>query len=163
MTSIACWRRRTGNPPGRRRRRTGFICNGLRSRNSRYKRHIFAICPAKIRIGHQSSPGPPDGPQLAGGPRGRTTGPKEDWVMSNTATAPAEKPATAKLIAPLTESIKHLKVALEKGTNIKALRIRNGDELDTARGNKLEWTQNCTDLLAQLFDNTTVADYYNDW
>jgi hypothetical protein len=87
--------------------------------------------------------------------------------MSNTVTAQqaaaAEKPATAKLIMPRPDAIKFLKTAVDTGAEIKAMRIRNGDELDKARSAKLQWTQDCTDLLAQLFDNTSVADYYNDW
>jgi len=87
--------------------------------------------------------------------------------MSTTATAAAapatDRPVTAKLIAPRADALKHLKTALDKGLEIKALRIRNGDELDEARAHKLEWVQDCTDLLNQLFDNNTVADYVNDW
>src|SRR4051812_15791266 len=82
--------------------------------------------------------------------------------MSNTANV-VDKPATAKLIAPLPQAVKFLKSALDKGAEIKAARIRNGDELDVARGNKLEWTQDSADLLVQLFDNASVSDYFNDW
>ena len=81
--------------------------------------------------------------------------------MSNTATI--DRPATAKLIAPRADAIRHLMAALDKGGEIKGLRIRNGDDLDCARGIKLEWVQNCTDLLNQIFDNSSVADYVNDW
>ena len=81
--------------------------------------------------------------------------------MSNPATV--EKPATAKLIFPRPDAVKHLRSALDKGADVKALRIRNGDELDAARERKLEWSQDVSDLLGQLFDNTSVADYFNDW
>ena len=51
--------------------------------------------------------------------------------MSTTATAPgavAEKPVSAKLVAPRADAVKHLKSAIDKGTDIKALRIRSGAE-----------------------------------
>ena len=64
---------------------------------------------------------------------------------------------------PRADSVKFLKTVLDRGGEIKALRIRNGDELDEARGRKLEWTQDVTDLLNQLFDNSSVADFCNDW
>src|SRR5438874_1269793 len=83
--------------------------------------------------------------------------------MSTPATMMTERPVTAKLVAPHADALRYLKVALDKGTEIKALRIRNGDELDDARGHKLEWVQNVTDTLNQLFDNVSVADYVNDW
>ena len=74
-----------------------------------------------------------------------------------------EKPVTAKLIAPRADAWKHLKRGLDRGLEIKTMRIRNGDELDEARAHKLEWVQDVTDLLNQLFDNNSVADYVNDW
>ena len=86
--------------------------------------------------------------------------------MSNTATAAqaaTDRPATAKLVMPRPDAIKHLVRACDRGGEIKAMRIRNGDDLDKARGAKLEWTQDVTDLLTQLFDNTSVADFVNDW
>jgi hypothetical protein len=84
--------------------------------------------------------------------------------MNTTATTPTtERPVTAKLVAPRADALRYLKVALDKGTEIKALRIRNGDDLDEARAHKLEWVQDVTDVLNQLFDNVTVADYVNDW
>ena len=84
--------------------------------------------------------------------------------MSNTATTtPADRPVTAKLVAPRPDAIRYLRVAVDKGAEIRALRIRNGDELYQARGHKLEWVQDVTDVLNQLFDNNSVADYINDW
>jgi hypothetical protein len=71
--------------------------------------------------------------------------------------------ATAKLVSPRPDALKHLRRVLDRGLEIKALRIRNGDELDVARGHKLEWVQDVTDLLNQMFDNPSVADYVNDW
>ena len=81
--------------------------------------------------------------------------------MSNTATI--DRPAAAKLVVPRPDAIKHLRTLLDRGGEIKAQRIRNGDDLDRCRGLKLEWTQDASDMLTQLFDNTSVADYVNDW
>ena len=74
-----------------------------------------------------------------------------------------DRPASAKLVAPRADALKHLRTALDKGGEIKALRIRSGDDLDQGRAFKLEWVQECTDLLNGLFDNGSVADYVNDW
>src|SRR4051812_1916923 len=81
--------------------------------------------------------------------------------MSTTATT--ERPTAARLIVPRADSIRHLQKALDRGGEIKAMRIRNGEDLDKGRGLKLEWTQDVIDLLNQLFDNASVADYCNDW
>ena len=83
--------------------------------------------------------------------------------MSATATPQPERPAAAKLVAPRADALKHLKSAFDKGTEIKARRIRNGDDLDEGRGQKLQWVADVTDLLNQLFDNVSVADYFNDF
>jgi predicted nucleotide-binding protein len=74
-----------------------------------------------------------------------------------------EKSAAAKLLVPKHDAARHLKLAVERGEQIKDLRIRNGDELDKGRGFKLEWIQDNTDLLTRMFDNVSVADYCNDW
>jgi predicted nucleotide-binding protein len=80
------------------------------------------------------------------------------------AAAPAtDRPTAAKLIMPRSDAIKHLQMACGAGEEIKARRIRNGDDLDEARGIKLQWVSDSTDLLNQLFDNVSVADYFNDW
>jgi hypothetical protein len=79
------------------------------------------------------------------------------------ATMATDRPTTAKLIVPSAEAVTQLRTLIDRGGEIKALRIRNGDELDEARGHKLEWTQDATDLLNSLFDNSSVADYVNDW
>ena len=50
--------------------------------------------------------------------------------MSATATQPSDRPAAAKLILPRPDALRHLKTAFDKGTEIKARRIRNGDDLD---------------------------------
>jgi hypothetical protein len=75
----------------------------------------------------------------------------------------ADRPTAAKLIAPRGDALQHLKIAFDKGTEIKARRIRNGDDLDEGRAAKLQWVADVSDLLNQLFDNVSVADYFNDW
>jgi hypothetical protein len=83
--------------------------------------------------------------------------------MSAAATPQTERPVAAKLVAPHADAMRHLKNAFDKGTEIKARRIRNGDDLDEARGHKLQWVADVTDLLNQQFDNVSVADYFNDY
>ena len=87
-------------------------------------------------------------------------------AVLNAATAPAtaaDRPVSAKLIAPRAEAIAHLRSAIDKGTEVLNIRIRNGDDLDKARGHKLEWVGDVTVLLNNLFDNPSVSDYVNDW
>src|SRR5688500_6636434 len=83
--------------------------------------------------------------------------------MSATETPQSDRPAAAKLVAPRADALNHLKSAFDKGTEIKSRRIRNGDDLDEARGQKLQWVSDVTDLLNQMFDNVSVADYFNDY
>jgi hypothetical protein len=84
--------------------------------------------------------------------------------MSETATATIEKPKTsAKLLRPRDEAVSYLQQQIERGAEIKVMRIRSGQELDAARSAKLEWTQRNTDLLNDLFDQPTVAEECNDW
>ncbi len=70
---------------------------------------------------------------------------------------------TARLIHPREEVAGALRVAIEKGDDIRARRIRYQEDLDEARLAKLRWTQGSIDLLGVLFDNSSVADYCNDW
>lgn len=84
-------------------------------------------------------------------------------AATTTAAVSSDRPVSAKLIAPRAEAVTHLRSAIDKGTEILNLRIRGGDDLDKARGHKLEWVGDVTVLLNNLFDNTTVADYVNDW
>jgi hypothetical protein len=84
--------------------------------------------------------------------------------MSETATAVVEQPkAAAKLVRPREDALAYMQAQLEKGANIKAMRIRSGAELDAARAAKLEWTGRTTDILLELFDQPAVAEECNDW
>lgn len=76
---------------------------------------------------------------------------------------PADNALPARLIHPCADVASGLRVAVEKGAEIRARRIRYQEDLDEARLAKLKWTQAMTDLLIALFDNTSVADYCNDW
>ncbi len=81
--------------------------------------------------------------------------------MASTATP--DKTASPKLIAPREDAARHLRNAIEKGGQLKNLRLRNGEDLDDARGHKLIWVQDATDLLNQMFDSPGAADFFNDW
>lgn len=67
------------------------------------------------------------------------------------------------LLRPREEAIAYLQTQLKKGGEIKALRIRTGQELDQARAAKLEWTNTNTDLLKELFDDPRIVEECNDW
>lgn len=75
----------------------------------------------------------------------------------------ADNALAARLIHPRAEVASALRIAVEKGADIRARRIRYQEDLDEARLAKLKWTQAITDLLTALFDGTAVADYCNDW
>jgi hypothetical protein len=71
--------------------------------------------------------------------------------------------STAKLVRPRDTALVHLQNQLRRGTEIMALRIRSGNELDRARATKLEWTSRTIELLNELFDSPRVAEECNDW
>jgi hypothetical protein len=73
------------------------------------------------------------------------------------------KVSAAKLVRPREEAISFIQNQVKRGAEIKAMRIRNGTELDNARAQKLEWTTVTTELLKELFDSAAVADDSNDW
>jgi hypothetical protein len=75
----------------------------------------------------------------------------------------ADNAMAARLIHPRAEVASALRVAVEKGAEIHARRIRYQEDLDEARLAKLKWTQAVVDLLTALFDTSAVADYCNDW
>ena len=90
--------------------------------------------------------------------------------MSTTAVAPtivvdvaADNALAARLVHPRADVIKALRIAIEKGLEIRSTRIRYQEDLDEARLLKLKWTAASIDLLTALFDGTAVADYCNDW
>jgi hypothetical protein len=75
-----------------------------------------------------------------------------------------EQPQTAtRLVRPREDAIKFLSVQIDKGAELKALRIRSGPELDKARALKLDWITSYTELLKDLFSDDSVAEACNDW
>lgn len=79
------------------------------------------------------------------------------------ATAPSAPAAPAKLVRSRDEALMHLHNQVKKGADIKATRIRTGQDLDQARAAKLEWTTRCIEILNDLFDSPSVAEQCNDW
>ncbi|MGB7157434.1 MAG: hypothetical protein WBD40_05175, partial [Tepidisphaeraceae bacterium] len=75
----------------------------------------------------------------------------------------ADNALAARLIHPRADVVRALALAITKGDELRATRIRYQEDLDEARAKKLQWTQASIDLLSALFDNTSVADYCNDW
>lgn len=75
----------------------------------------------------------------------------------------ADNALSTRLNHPRAEVAAALRVAIEKGGEIRDRRIRYQEDLDEARIAKLKWTAAALDLLNALFDNSSVADYCNDW
>ena len=75
----------------------------------------------------------------------------------------ADNALATRLNHPRAEVAAALRVAIEKGGEIRDLRIRYQEDLDEARIAKLKWSAAALDLLNALFDNSSVADYCNDW
>src|SRR5688572_6111887 len=75
----------------------------------------------------------------------------------------ADNALATRLNHPRAEVAAALRVAIEKGGEIRDRRIRYQEDLDEARIAKLKWTAAALDLLNALFDNSSVADYCNDW
>jgi hypothetical protein len=83
--------------------------------------------------------------------------------MSQQAVLDAPRAQQARLIKPREEALAYLQSQVKKGLEIKAMRIRSGADLDSARSKKLEWTNETADVLNGLFDSTAVAEQCNDW
>lgn len=85
--------------------------------------------------------------------------------MSETAVLEPPKAPTnpAKLVVSREDAAQVLTQQIEIGLQIKALRIRNGAELDQARTAKLDWTTKTNEWLTQMFDSPAVAEECNDW
>ena len=75
----------------------------------------------------------------------------------------ADNALATRLNHPRAEVVAALRVAIEKGGEIRDRRIRYQEDLDEARIAKLKWSAAVLDLLNALFDNSSVADYCNDW
>jgi hypothetical protein len=85
--------------------------------------------------------------------------------MSETAILepPKVQPNPGKLIMAREDAARALTQQIEIGLQIKAMRIRNGAELDQARAAKLDWTTRTAEWLVQMFDSPAVAEECNDW
>ncbi|HVT91060.1 MAG TPA: hypothetical protein VHD56_19565 [Tepidisphaeraceae bacterium] len=75
----------------------------------------------------------------------------------------AQDQGIGKLVLPREQALSLLQAQFKKGSQVKALRIRNQQELDAARARKLAWTNQMIELLTGLFGNSSVADQCNDW
>src|SRR5829696_8602624 len=69
----------------------------------------------------------------------------------------------AKLIVPRNEALRVMKSQLEKGLEIKRIRIRYVAELERARSAKGEWTSVTMEVLKQMFNTPAVADDCQNW
>src|SRR5438270_8497386 len=52
---------------------------------------------------------------------------------------------------------------IERGVAIRKTRIRSSEELEKARGRKMEWVTQTHDMLVSMFDTDAVAADFNEW
>jgi hypothetical protein len=71
--------------------------------------------------------------------------------------------ASAKLIMPRNDSLRALKIQIERGLEIKRTKIRYVPELERAREAKGEWTTAVMTLLKSMFSSGAVADDCQNW
>lgn len=71
--------------------------------------------------------------------------------------------ANARLVAPRNESLRALKIQIERGLEIKRSKIRYVSELERAREAKGEWTTSVMSLLKSMFNTDAVADDCQNW
>jgi len=71
--------------------------------------------------------------------------------------------ANARLVAPRNESLRALKIQIERGLEIKRSKIRYVSELERAREAKGEWTTAVMSLLKSMFNTDAVADDCQNW
>jgi hypothetical protein len=86
---------------------------------------------------------------------------EEDHAMTETAVL--EEQAPPRLIRASEEAVTLLQTQLEKGNQLRSMKIRSGQDLDQARAAKLDWTTRTTEVLNELFDSPAVAEQCNDW
>lgn len=77
--------------------------------------------------------------------------------------APQISVTNAKLVAPRNESLRALKMLIEKGLEIKRTKIRYVSELERAREAKGEWTTAVMLQLKAIFNTDAVADESQNW
>jgi hypothetical protein len=83
-------------------------------------------------------------------------------VVSSATTTQQER-TLARIVGSRPEVAAKIREQLELGTQVRDLRIRYAEDLDDARTRKQAWVKKVTELLSSVFDNSSVADYCNDW
>jgi hypothetical protein len=87
-------------------------------------------------------------------------------AASDAAAAAAAAPQPAKplrLRGSRADASRDIQNQVKIGQAIRNQRLRDQRELDEARREKQEWIQRTTESLASLFNQTIVADAFNDW
>src|SRR4051794_28384229 len=77
--------------------------------------------------------------------------------------ASAAASAAAKLVIPRDRAIGQIRSQLEKGLEIKRMKIRYVNDLERAREAKGEWTTTVMTLLKGMFSSGAVADECQNW
>src|SRR5688500_18662643 len=68
-----------------------------------------------------------------------------------------------KLRVPRDQAVGMLRTLLERGLEIKMLKVRNGNDLEKAREFKLEWTQQTNSALVTAFEDDSASEEFNKW
>jgi hypothetical protein len=75
----------------------------------------------------------------------------------------AEPASPLVLVVRKAQAAKLIQELVQKGRDIKALRIRSLERLDTARQEKAAWVQDVMTVLLSVFSDSSAADHFNDW
>lgn len=73
------------------------------------------------------------------------------------------EPPPVSLRLPRAMAGKYLRKLIDKGAAIRRQRIRYVEDLEDVRAKKADWVQNYTDVLGELFTDTSIAEACNDW
>jgi predicted nucleotide-binding protein len=68
-----------------------------------------------------------------------------------------------KLRVPRDQAVGMLRGRLERGLEIKMLKVRNQNDLEKAREQKLEWTQQTNSALVTAFEDDSASEEFNKW
>lgn len=89
---------------------------------------------------------------------GNTTG--EEIMTEKRSAEPASVP---NLRVPEEEAVQRITTQIKKGYDITGLSIISDEDLEKAQREESKWSKYNVDLLARLFDNTSLAEEYQIW
>lgn len=75
----------------------------------------------------------------------------------------AEPPSVPNLRVPEEEAVQRITTQIKKGYDITNLSVISDEDLEKAQREESKWSKYNVDLLARLFDNTSLAEEYQVW